>query len=94
MYVRLVRFSLLPGKSAAAQAIASELAPFISSQPGCKNVIVFGNDTDGESGLFVVWDSEANANAAAKVIRPKLDAHLAGNAQGAPDARLFKVLTK
>jgi hypothetical protein len=94
MYVRLVRFSLLPGKSAAAQAIADELAPFISSQPGCKNVMVFGNDNDGESGLFVIWDSEANANTAAKVIGPRLSAHLAGSARGTPDIRLFKVLTK
>lgn len=94
MYARLVRFSMVPGKRAVAQAIADELAPLISAEPGCKNVTVFGDDSDGQYGIFVLWDSQANADAAARVIRPKLDAHLAGNLQGTPDIRLFEVISK
>ena len=94
MYARLVRFSMVPGKRAVAQAIADEIAPLISEEPGCKGVTVFGDDSDGQYGIFVLWDSQANANAAARVIRPKLDAHLAGSIQGAPDARLFEVFSK
>lgn len=60
--------------------------------PGCNGVTVFGDDKDGEFGIFVLWQSEANANAAAGVIRPKLDKHIAGHIQGTPDARLFEVI--
>jgi heme-degrading monooxygenase HmoA len=94
VYARLVRFSFGPGRHAAAQAIADNIAPLISSQPGCQSVTVFGDEVDGEYGIFVLWDSEDNANAAAQVVRPELNEHLAGNAKGPPDARLFKVLSK
>lgn len=94
MYARLVRFSFGPGKHAEAQAIADNIAPRIASQPGCEGVTVFGDDSDGEYGIFVLWDSEENANAAAQVIRPMLDEHLSGNVKGPPEARLFKVISK
>ncbi len=93
MYVRLVRFSFGPGKRAEAQAIADELGPLIASQPGCESVTVFGDDSDGEYGIVVLWDSTANADAAAGVVRPKLDEHFSGNVQGAPEARLFEVIS-
>ena len=93
MYARLVRFSLADGKQSAAQALADELAPEIEKQPGCHGVTVFA-DEGGEAGLFVLWDTEEHANAAAQVIRPQLEQHLAGNIQGPPDARLFQVLSK
>ncbi len=94
MYARLVRFSFVDGKQAAAQAIADDLAPLIAAQPGCEGVTVFGDDNDGEYGLFVLWNSEEHANAAAQVIRPKLEEHLAGNIKAPPDARLFNVISK
>ena len=94
MYARLVRFSLGPGKRAAAQAIADSLAPVIAAQPGCQGVTVFGDDGDGQYGIFVLWDSAANAESASRVIRPQLDAQVAGNLQGPMDARLFEVLSK
>jgi len=94
MYARLVRFSFGPGKRAVAQALADDLSPQIAAMPGCRGVTVFADDSDGQCGVFVLWDSEANANAAAQVIRPKLDQHIAGHVQAAPDARLFEVLSK
>ena len=93
MYARLVRFSFGPGKHAEAQALAENLAPLISTQPGCQSVTVFGDETDGEYGSFVLWDTQENANGAPQLMRPKLNEHLAGNAKGPPDARLFKVLS-
>jgi quinol monooxygenase YgiN len=94
MYARLVRFSFGPGKQTEAQAIADNIAPLIASQPGCGGVTVFGDEDDGECGLFVLWDSEEHADAAARIVRPKLDEYLAPDVQGPPEARLFKVLSQ
>ena len=93
MFARLVRFRFEPGQRAAAQAAADDLAPLISAQPGCGGVTVFGDDNDGQWGIFVLWDSQANADAAAQVIRPKLDQHLSGLVQGPPETRLFEVIS-
>jgi hypothetical protein len=59
---------------------------------GCQGVTIFGDAGEGEYGIFVLWDSEANANAAAQVIRPKLDEHLRSHLKSPPDARLFEIL--
>ena len=92
MYARLVRFSFEPERNTEAQALADELVPLIAAQPGCHNVTAFGDLGDGEYGIFVLWDTEDHANAAAVVVRPQLNEHLAGNATAPPDARLFRVL--
>jgi quinol monooxygenase YgiN len=93
MYARLVRFSLGQGKSAVAEALAADLAPRISALPGCHGVTVFG-DEGGECGLFVLWDTQAHADEAAAVIRPRLMEHIEPHLQSPPDARLFHVLSK
>jgi quinol monooxygenase YgiN len=94
MHARLVRFSFGPGKRAEAQAVADDLAPLIASQSGCESVTVFGDDSDGQYGIFVLWESKDHAEAAAQVVAPKLSEHLAGNVQGPPEARLFEVISK
>ena len=43
-------------------------------------------------GLFVLWESKEDADAARTVIGPKLSQHLAGNLQGDTDIRLFEVI--
>ena len=91
-YARLVRFSCGPGDEAPAKLIAEDLAPQIRQQPGCQQVVVFG-DVDGEGGLFVLWDSQEQADAAARIISPQLQQHLAGHVTGPPDMRLFPVLS-
>ncbi len=93
MYARLVRYSFGPGKDAEARALADHLAPLIATQPGCSSVAIFGNESDGQGGVFVLWNTEADAMAAAGVIRPLLDEHLSGEVEGPPDTRLFKVLS-
>jgi hypothetical protein len=57
-----------------------------------KSVTFFGDHSDGEYGLYVLWDSQENAAAAAEVIGPRLEQHLAGNVQRPPERRLFEVL--
>ena len=90
--MRLVRFSFGPGKHAEAQSLAKELVPAIRAQKGCSSATFFGDDTDGSYGLFVLWASQEEADAAAAVIGPRLQAGLAGNVQGPPDIRLFQVI--
>jgi hypothetical protein len=92
MYVRLVRFSFGPGKEQAIHELAHDLIPAISIQPGCQGAICFGDTASGDYGLFVQWDSQAHADAAAAIISPRLSHHLAGNVQGPPDMRLFEVI--
>ena len=92
MYVRLVRFSFGLGKHAAAEDLASDLVPAIRGQKGCDSVLFFGDATDGEYGLVVIWASKEDPDAAAAVIGPRLQQGLAGNVQGPPDIRLFEVI--
>jgi len=91
---RLFTFTLGPGKRAVAQAIADDIAPTIAALPGCHGVTVFGDDGDGQYGIFVLWASEAEAKAAAPIIRPKLDERLAGHVDDAPVARLYDVFSR
>ena len=93
MYARLVRFSTVADSGPAAQKVADDLTPLIAKQPGCESVTVFGDENDGEYGIFVLWDSEEHAKAAAMIVRPVLDEHLSGYLTGPPDARLFPVLS-
>jgi len=92
MFVRLVRFSFGPGKQAAAQDLADDLVPAIRARPGCQAVTFFGDDSDGEYGLYVLWATQADADSAAAVISPRLQQGLAGNVQGPQVIRLFQVI--
>jgi heme-degrading monooxygenase HmoA len=92
MYARLVRFSVGPGFEAKAQELANELAPLISVQPGCQAVTIFGDHGDGEYGIYVLWDTQENADSAAGVVRPRLNEHLSGHVAAPPETRLFEVL--
>ena len=72
--------------------MADDLISAIKQQPGCMSAAFFGGGDDGENGLCVLWDSQEHADAAAAIIRPKLDQHLRGNISAQPDTRLFPVI--
>ena len=92
MYLRLVQFAFGPGKRSQASQLAKELGPAIKAQRGCEGVTFFGDETDGDYGFFVLWESREDADAAAAVIGPKLQDALAGNVQQPPNIRLFEVI--
>ena len=93
MFARLVLFNFGPGMRSAADELAGDLAPpQIRGLRGCKSVTVFGDDLDGQYGLFVLWDTQEDADAAASVIAPQLQAHLAGKVTEEPTRRLFTVI--
>jgi quinol monooxygenase YgiN len=92
MFVRLVYFNYGPGRRQEADALAAELGPLIRSQPGCSSATFFGDDADGQYGIFVVWDTQAHADAAAAIVAPRLERHLAGKVKAQPTRRLFDVI--
>lgn len=92
MFARLVRFTLALGSEMKAQKLADELTPLIAAQPGCQAVTIFGDPVDGQYGIYVLWDTQEHADAAAGLVRPQLDKHLAGSVTAPPEPRLFQVL--
>jgi hypothetical protein len=92
MVLRLVQFTLIEGALSRAQAMADDLISAIKQQPGCLSAIFYGGGADGESGMCVLWESQEHADAAAEVISPRLEAHLAGNISAPPKRRLFPVI--
>ena len=90
-FVRMVRFTLSSASRDKAQTMADDLVSAIKEQPGSSGASFGGND-DGECGLCVFWESQEQADAAAAVISPRLDQHLAGNVTGAPDIHLLPIL--
>jgi quinol monooxygenase YgiN len=94
MYVRLARFTFGPGKQDEATKLARDLVPAIRARQGCGGVTFFGDDSTGEYGLFVQWDSKENADAASQVIGPRLQQHLAGNVLRPAEIHLFEVLER
>jgi len=92
MYVRLVRFAFGPGQLTAAQALADDLVPAIGAQLGCLRATCFGDPSTGEYGLYVHWDTKEHADAAAAVIGPRLQQHLAAHAQRPAEIGLYDVL--
>jgi hypothetical protein len=91
MLLRIVKFQLSTGHESKVQPMAEDLVANIKQQPGCLGVFFF-SDAGGESGIAALWQSRDHANAAASMIRPKLDAHLAGQAVRPPEVGLFPVI--
>ena len=91
-FARFVYYNLGPGQRSAAEALTKELGPLIRAQHGCANATFFGDDSDGQYGILVLWDSQDHANAAAAVVGPRLEHHLAGRVKSPPTRRLFEVM--
>ena len=92
MYARLVLFTLSAEGVSKAQSLADDLIPAINAQPGCAGATFFGDAEAGEHGLFVLWETKEDAEAATSVIGPKLMGGLSGNVQEPPTIRLFEVI--
>jgi hypothetical protein len=74
--------------------MASDLVPAIVGPKGCQSVTFFGDDSAGEYGLTILWNSIEDADAAATVIGPRLQRHLAGNVQDPPSIQLYQVIER
>jgi quinol monooxygenase YgiN len=92
MYARLVSFALQEGKESVAAELARDLVPDVRRQPGCQAVTCFGDSESGRYYLYVLWGSKEEADAAAAVMAPKLQKHLAGNTVAPPERNLYPVI--
>lgn len=88
--IRLVQFSLGPGKRSVAEAIADKVVPVIRMRKGCERCEFYADDGAGDYGIVVLWASKQAADAASSVISPILMPALA-EAKATPIIRLFDV---
>ena len=91
MYARLVMFTLGPGTRSTGEKLADQFAPAIRAKKGFKSVTFFLDDTVGEYGAFVLWESKEDAEATIAALEPQLHQALTGIVQGPPTLRLFEV---
>ena len=92
MFVRLVLFNFGLGMRDAANELAADIGPQIRGLNGCKSATFFGDDTDGQYGLFVLWESQEHVDSAAKIIGPQLMSHLEGKVTEESSRRLYNVI--
>ena len=91
MYVTLLTLTLGPGMRSAGEKLADQFAPALRAMKGFKTVTYFGDDTTGEYGSFTLWETKEDAEAAAAVMRPKLEQALSGIAKATQTRRFFEV---
>jgi quinol monooxygenase YgiN len=91
MYARLVMFTLGPGTRPTGEKLAEQFAPALRAMKGFKSVTFFLDDTVGEYGAFVLWESKEDAEAAIAVLDLQLQQALTGIVQGPPTLGLFEV---
>ena len=91
MYANLVMFTLGPGKRSTAEKLFERLAPAARARKGFKTDTLLADDTVGEYGALVVFESKEDADATFEAIFPQLQEALTGIGQGQPTRRLFEV---
>jgi hypothetical protein len=72
MYLRVVQFSLGPGKRSAAEGVANKVIPPIRKQPGCLRAEFYLDEAKGDYGFIVLWASKQTADASYPIIYPIL----------------------
>ena len=92
MYANLVMFTLGPGKRSTAEKLFERFATAAKARKGFKTLTVLADDTVGEYGVLVVFESKEDADATFEALFPQVQEALAGIGQGQPTRRLFEVL--
>jgi len=91
MYAQLVMLTLGPGTRSTVKKIADQFAPALRAMQGFKTITFFGDETTGEYGSLTLWETKEDAEAAAAVMRPKLEQAVSGIAKAPPTRRFFEV---
>lgn len=94
MYARLALIQLGPGKRAQVDTIMPSLSARLSGLKGFKSVTWLADDQAGEYGSLSMWESEADAEAASKEMRPEVmkAVETITSAEGESRVRHFEVV--
>ena len=92
MYARIVMFSLGSGMRSTADELAARFDPAIRARPGFQDLTFFGDDSDGTYGVFTLYDTKENAEAAIAALQPQLQEAIKDILKGPPTLRLFEVI--
>ncbi len=92
MYARLILFTIGPGKRALADKIAGQFAPALRSRKGFKGVTFLADDSVGEYGSLVLWETKEDAEDAAENLFPEVQKALSGLVKGPPTHPLYEVV--
>ncbi len=92
MYARLLLFTLGPGNRSTVEKLAAQFAPVLKARKGFKSVTFFGDDTAGEYGAFILWESREDAEAAREAVFPVFEKAVSGMLKGPPTHPLYEVI--
>lgn len=92
MYANQVMFTLGPGKRSIADKLFDQFSPAIRARKGFRSVTFLGDDTVGEYGALIVFESKEDADATFEALSPQLQQAVVGIAESPPTRRLFEVL--
>ena len=92
MYARLVLFTLGSGMRLTAEKVMGRFPAGMRAAKGFKGVTFLGDDTTGQYGALVLWESKGDAEAHFEVAFPQLQSALEGIAKAPPTATLFEVV--
>ncbi|MDE3089909.1 MAG: hypothetical protein KGJ80_11065 [Chloroflexota bacterium] len=91
MFARLITFNLGPGARAAAEKLVDQFALIFRTRKGFKGATFFADETDGEYGALILWETKESVEAEGTAVIPRLQEALAGIAENPPFIRLFQV---
>ncbi len=92
MYARLILFTIGPGKRAVAEKMVVQFAPALRSRKGFKGATFLADDSVGEYGSLVLWETKEDAEDAAKNLFPEVQKALSGLVKEPPRHPLFEVV--
>ena len=91
MYAQLSIIKLGGGMRSTAEKIADQSLPTLKMLKGFKSVTFFGDVELGEYGSFTLWETKEDAEAAAAVMRPKVEKAVSGIAKAPPTRQFYEV---
>jgi heme-degrading monooxygenase HmoA len=91
MYAQLLMLKLGKGMRPAAEKIADQFLKAIKTLKGFKSITFFGDVESGEYGSLGLWASKEDAEAAAALMKPKLEQAVKGIAKAPPTRQIYEV---
>jgi heme-degrading monooxygenase HmoA len=92
MYARIIKFKLRPGSRSKAEEIFAERGNALSAAEGMISTHFFGDDSTGEYGAIVLWQTQEDAEAFFKVSFPIAKKALEGLVEEPTQANLYEII--